>query len=81
MLCYKDLVNANEDHFAKATPDFFETDLVLVFLAIVALCDPLREEATDAIKRCKSSGITVRMLTGDSKMTAISIAKECGILP
>ncbi len=34
----------------------------------------------DALARCKLSGITVRMLTGDSMATAVAIAKECGIL-
>jgi magnesium-transporting ATPase (P-type) len=34
----------------------------------------------DAIKKCQSAGITVRMVTGDNVNTARSIATKCGIL-
>jgi len=34
----------------------------------------------DAVKACQNAGITVRMVTGDNKITAIAIAKECKIL-
>lgn len=34
----------------------------------------------DAIKRCQSAGVVVRMVTGDNVNTARSIATKCGIL-
>ena len=34
----------------------------------------------DAIKKCQSSGIVVRMITGDNINTATSIALKCGII-
>jgi magnesium-transporting ATPase (P-type) len=34
----------------------------------------------DAVKSCNEAGVRVRMVTGDNKITAIAIAKECGIL-
>ena len=50
------------------------------FLGYVAIKDPPREEVKGAIVECKSAGISVIMITGDAKETAIAIAKEIGIL-
>jgi Ca2+ transporting ATPase len=54
-------------------------DLTLV--AIVGIADPIRKEVPEAVRLCHKAGIAVRMLTGDNLKTAISIAKDCGILP
>ena len=37
--------------------------------------DPLREGIADAVRQCQEGGVTVRMITGDNKITAINIAK------
>ena len=60
-----------------------EDDMVkdLCMIGITGIKDPLRPEIVGAIQRCKSAGITVRMVTGDNYNTAIAISKECGILP
>jgi P-type Ca2+ transporter type 2C len=50
-----------------------------VFLGLVGMEDPPREEVTEAIALCKQSGIKVKMITGDNKETAIAIAHEIGI--
>ncbi|CAB9496586.1 Plasma membrane calcium-transporting ATPase 2 (Fragment) [Seminavis robusta] len=55
-----------------------ETDLVAVGLAGIE--DPLRAEVPNAIKRCYEAGIDVRLVTGDSPNTAVSIAYQAGIL-
>ena len=34
----------------------------------------------DAVANCNRAGVRVRMVTGDNIVTAIAIAKECGIL-
>lgn len=57
----------------------FESDLVLV--AITGIMDPLRDEIPEAIETCRKAGITVRMVTGDNKDTAVAISKKAGILP
>ena len=50
------------------------------FLGIICIKDPVRPEVAPAIADCQTAGIRVIMITGDSKGTAISIAKETGIL-
>ncbi|MES1918847.1 hypothetical protein MHBO_000743 [Bonamia ostreae] len=52
-----------------------------VFVAIIALKDPLRPDVLDSVQRCQQSGIVVRMVTGDHPKTAEFIAAECGIRP
>jgi len=58
----------------------FEVETSLIFLALVGIEDPLRPEVPDAIKKCYTAGIDVRMVTGDSTNTAVSIAYQAGIL-
>ena len=50
------------------------------FLGFVGIKDPVRAEVKGAIEDCKTAGIRVIMITGDSKDTAVSIAKELEIL-
>lgn len=47
---------------------------------MVGIKDPLRDGIQDAVRQCNEGGVTVRMVTGDNKQTAIAIAKEAGIL-
>ncbi len=42
--------------------------------------DPVRPEVKDAITACRTAGINVIMITGDSKETAVAIAKELNII-
>jgi Ca2+-transporting ATPase len=53
------------------------TDLTL--LAMVGIVDPPRAEARDAISKCHSAGIQVRMITGDHAVTAAAIGAQLGI--
>lgn len=54
-----------------------ETDLI--FLGLIAMMDPPREESKHAIEQCKLAGIRPIMITGDHKITASAIAKRIGI--
>ena len=51
----------------------------LVFLGLVAMKDPLRPEAMEAVRLCREAGITTAMITGDHKDTAVAIARELGL--
>ena len=51
----------------------------LTLLAMVGIVDPPRPEARDAIAKCHSAGIEVRMITGDHAVTAAAIGHELGI--
>ena len=52
----------------------------LVFVAMVGIQDPLRPGVPESVALCQKAGVTVRMVTGDNKLTAQAIARECGIL-
>ena len=52
----------------------------LVFLGLIGMIDPPREEAKAAVARAQSAGIRPMMITGDHPKTAAVIAAELGIV-
>src|SRR5690606_37739775 len=52
----------------------------LVFLGVIALEDPPRDEVKKAIQECARAHIKVKMITGDNMETAEAIGKQVGII-
>ncbi len=51
----------------------------LTFLGLQGMIDPPREEAIEAVQKCKRAGIRVVMVTGDHAQTAKAIARQLRI--
>jgi P-type Ca2+ transporter type 2C len=51
----------------------------LIFIGLVGMQDPPRDEVKESIALCHKSGIKVKMLTGDHIDTAVAIAREVGL--
>ncbi|SPO05053.1 probable calcium P-type ATPase [Cephalotrichum gorgonifer] len=66
-----------DDSNEVAFEDMFNN---MVFTSMVGIQDPLREGVPEAVRQCQQAGVVVRMVTGDNKLTAEAIARECGIL-
>ena len=61
----------------KEKDEYNEDDIKeLTFMGLVGFIDPIRKEAVNAIKECRSAGIKVLMITGDHPLTAFKIAKD-----
>ena len=70
---YRDLKKVPEEiHKEK-----IETDLI--YVGLIGMIDPPRDEAKDAVEKCFQAGMIPIMITGDNKDTAIAIAFEIGI--
>ena len=66
------------DEIKSLDSDTQERDLI--FLGLLGMIDPPRDEVRDAIAVCKTAGIGVKMITGDHKTTASAIASDIGIV-
>jgi Ca2+-transporting ATPase len=69
-LAYKELP-------AQYSDEDLAGDLILV--GMVGMIDPLRNEAKEAISRCKDAGIRTVMITGDQEATAAEIGRQLGL--
>ena len=62
------------DALEREVDDRVEQDLV--FLGVVGMIDPPREEAKEAVGKARGAGIRPIMITGDHPQTAAAIARE-----
>jgi sodium/potassium-transporting ATPase subunit alpha len=46
----------------------------------MALQDPPKPTVYEAVKKCRASGVKLIMVTGDQSITALSIAKQIGMV-
>lgn len=51
----------------------------LTFLGIFAISDPIRPDVPEAVDKCRSAGIGVKIVTGDTTGTATEIARQIGL--
>lgn len=49
------------------------------FLGVVAISDPIRPDVPAAVEKCRSAGIGVKIVTGDTPGTATEIARQIGL--
>lgn len=64
-------------------PDMISHDTLehgIIFLGMVGMIDPPREEVKMAVAECRRAGIKPVMITGDHKITATAIARSLGIM-
>lgn len=70
----------------KVIPENSSTDCAelvkeggLTFMGIFAISDPIRPDVPDAVEKCQSAGIRVKIVTGDTPGTATEIARQIGL--
>lgn len=61
----------------KSEEEFKEEKLI--FIGLLGMIDPPREEIKSAVKKCRRAGMRPVMITGDYSQTAFAIAREVGI--
>ena len=75
-MAYKEL----PDDYDVSALEVDEVEADLVFVGLMGMIDPAREEVPAAIKMAAEAGIRSVMVTGDHRITAVAIAKQIGIL-
>ena len=74
-LAYKEVDSADADEDCAA----LVAQGGLKFLGIFAISDPIRPDVPEAVRKCQSAGISVKIVTGDTPGTATEIARQIGL--
>jgi P-type Ca2+ transporter type 2C len=71
---YRDMKNVDPNKYIQ------EAEKNLVWVGMMAMIDPAREDVSEAIMECKNLGISPVMITGDYAITAEAIAKNVRLI-
>ncbi|MCL2591832.1 MAG: cation-translocating P-type ATPase [Defluviitaleaceae bacterium] len=77
-LAFRVLAFAYKEYKNEEEIDNLEENLI--YVGMMCMIDPPREEVKDSIATCHGAGINVKMITGDHKITAQAIATTLGIM-
>lgn len=78
----QDIVLSHEDTISRLEGEGKTTMVVAregTVIGVIAVADTLKDSAVEAVRRLKSMGVGVVMLTGDNERTAMRVAKAIGI--
>ena len=78
-LAHKKIENLH-DYVVGDEPILEKIEEDLILTGIFGIQDPIRPGVPEAVRTCQEAGITVRMVTGDNRDTAVAIARNCGII-
>lgn len=79
-MTFKKINNLPEDNFKNLKEEREKIENDLTYLGFFCLLDPPREGVRKSVKEATKAGITTIMITGDSPITAATIAQKTGIL-
>lgn len=71
---YRNLDGVKEENYLASA------EKELIWVGMMAMIDPPRQDVASAISECKKQGIKVIMITGDYEITARAIAKNVGLI-
>lgn len=81
VLAYKEVDLVNDDLISEDDKGVKKIEAEgLIIYAILGIKDILRQEVPGAVQDCFKAGISIKMVTGDFKITARAVAIECGIV-
>src|SRR3989344_4618806 len=75
----KDALRVLAFAFKNITTKTIPKEEGLIFLGFIGMIDPPRPQVKEAVRECRNAGIKIKMITGDSAVTAMAIAKQIGI--
>lgn len=64
---------------AKSNADYARLEQNMTLIGFATMLDPPRAEVADSIRKCRSAGIRVVVITGDNQNTAESICRSIGV--
>lgn len=87
ILLSRKMVSRNSLSTADVQSTAFATSVInhlhasdMVLVGLIGISDPLKDEIPDVVSTLHAASIRVFMVTGDYELTAVSIARQCGLI-